>query len=168
MKGTGGFLLYLDFDGCLHHDHCLWHPRIGPYLSVPEGGGYVLFQHAELLERALRPYPRVEIVLATAWVLRYGWSRTTKYLRPALRSRVIGATFHSSMNKTEFSELPRGVQVQRDVERRKPRSWVAIDDDFQGWPEASLDRYVRTHKQNGISDPIAFARLQQKLVEMFG
>lgn len=166
MRGTNGHVLYLDFDGCLHHQNCLWHPLIGPYLSTPEGGNYVLFQHAELLEKTLEPYPKVEIVLSTAWTLRYGWSRTSKYLRPRLRSRVIGATFHSLMSKSDFSELPRGVQVLRDVQRRKPQSWVAIDDDFSGWPEATLDRYVRTHERDGISDPEALWNLKQKLSEM--
>ena len=70
MKGTGGHVLYLDFDDTVHHENCLWHPRVGPYLSVPEGKGYVLFQHAELLEQLLLPYPDVQIVLSTAWVLR--------------------------------------------------------------------------------------------------
>lgn len=64
MKGTGELILYLDYDGVLHHENCLWHPKIGAYLSAPDG--YVLFQHAELLEQLLAPHPQVQIVLSTA------------------------------------------------------------------------------------------------------
>jgi len=57
VKGRGERLLYLDFDGVLHHENVLWHPRIGAYLSAPDG--YVLLQHAELLKRMLALYPQV-------------------------------------------------------------------------------------------------------------
>lgn len=29
--GRGELILYLDFDGVLHHENVLWHPRKGPY-----------------------------------------------------------------------------------------------------------------------------------------
>lgn len=31
VKGLGQPILYLDFDGVLHPEHCYWHPRKGPY-----------------------------------------------------------------------------------------------------------------------------------------
>ena len=164
MRGTGELILYLDFDGVLHHENCLWHPKIGAYLSAPDG--YVLFQHAELLERLLEPYQQVLIVLSTTWVQRFGCSKTAKNLRPALRSRVIGATFHRNMREHEFTALPRGLQVYSDVVKRQPRDWLAIDDANEGWPEHSLQNYVRTHRQDGISDPTVLAELQKKLREM--
>ena|SRR5450830_205965 len=164
MKGTGELLLYLDYDGVLHHENCLWHPKIGAYLSAPDG--YVLFQHAALLEQLLAPYPQVQIVLSTAWVRRYGCSKAAKNLRPALRSRVIGATYHSSMREHEFTALPRGLQVCSDVVRRRPRDWLALDDMDEGWPEHSLPNYVRTHEQEGISDLAVLAEFQEKLGRM--
>ncbi len=164
MRGKGELILYLDFDGVLHHENCLWHPKIGAYLSAPDG--YVLFQHAELLERLLAPYQQVLIVLSTTWVRRFGCSKTAKNLRPALRSRVIGATFHRNMREDEFTALPRGSQVYSDVVKRQPRDWLAIDDANEGWPEHSLRNYVRTHKQDGISDPAVLAELQKKLGRM--
>ena len=164
MKGRGELLLYLDYDGVLHHENCLWHPKIGTYLSAPDG--YVLFQHAELLEQLLAPYPHIKIILSTSWVLRYSCSKAAKNLRPGLRSRVIGATNNSNMRKHEFSALPRGLQVWSDVIARKPRDWLAIDDMDEGWPERSLPNYVRTHKQDGISDPAVLAEFQKKLGRM--
>ena len=166
MKGKGELILYLDFDGVLHHQNCLWHPKIGPYLSAPEG--YVLFQNAELLEKLLAPYPQVQIVLSTSWVLKYSYSEAAKNLRSGLRSRVIGATFNSNMRKHEFSALPRGLQVWSDVVKRKPRDWLAIDDANEGWLEHSLRNYVRTHKKDGISHPAVLAEFQEKLGGMCG
>ena len=165
MKGTGGLILYLDFDGVLHHENVLWHPRIGAYLRAPDG--YVLFQHAELLERLLEPYPQVQIVLSTSWVRRYGVTKSAKNLRPALRQRVIAATYHSAMNEDAFTAQPRGVQVLNDVRRRQPLAWLALDDDHVDWPTEALDHYVRTHEQAGISDPAVLAVLERKLFEMF-
>ena len=164
MKGTGDLVLYLDFDGVLHHENCMWHPKIGAYLSAPEG--YVLFQHAELLEQVLAPYPNVKIVLSTSWVRHYGCSKTAKNLRPGLRSRVIGATYHSNMREYEFTELSRGQQVCSDVMRRRPRDWLAIDDVDEGWPEHALPHFVRTHEHQGISEPAVLAKLTEKLGRM--
>jgi len=168
VKGTGGYVLYLDFDGTIHHENCFWHARIGPYLNVPEGKEYVLFQHAELLEQLLLPYPHVQIVLSTAWVLRYGQSKTAKFLRPNLRSRVIGATFHSRMNEQAFTAKPRGLQVLEDVRRRRPRAWLAIDDNDEHWPLEALGQFVRTHDHDGISEPSVLEKLKQKLAQTFG
>jgi hypothetical protein len=86
MKAPAGrneLVLYLDFDGVLHHENCLWHPRRGAYLSAPER--YSLFQHAELLAHLLAPYPTVKIVLSTSWIRRYGVTASTKRLPMALQ-----------------------------------------------------------------------------------
>ena len=162
--GRGKLILYLDYDGVLHHENVLWHPKIGAYLSAPEG--YVLFQHAELLDSLLEPYPDVRIVLSTSWVRSYGCDKAAKNLRPALRSRVIGATFHSRMDKQAFADAPRGLQVWSDVLRRQPRDWLAVDDDFHGWPAWCLDKYVRTHEHQGIREPNVLKELKQKLALM--
>ena len=166
MKGAGELVLYLDYDGVLHHENVLISPSKGPRLSAPDG--YVLFQHAELLEQILAPYPAVLIVLSTSWVRRYGCTKAAKNLRPALRSRVIGATFHSRMDEQQFSEAPRGMQVWSDVLRRKPRDWLALDDDWLHWPKWCLDKYVRTHEHEGISDPGVEKEIREKLARMAG
>ena len=165
MRGTGELVLYLDYDGALHHHNVLWHPHIGPYLScVPDGS--VLFQYAELLEQVLVPYPHLKIVLATAWVRRYGCAHSAKHLRPSLRARVIGATFHSRMDEGEFGTLPRGEQVWNDVLRRKPRGWLALDDDGLDWPDWCLANFIQTHANEGISDAAVLAELKAKLAAL--
>lgn len=165
MNGTGQLVLYLDFDGVLHHENCLWHPRKGAYLVAPER--YSLFQHAPLLEQMLAPYPDMQIVLSTSWVLQYGCSGTTKRLPPALQARVIGATFHSQhMRADDFRYVPRGQQVVEDVMRRRPRDWLALDDNEEGWPLEHAHRHVHTHMYEGISDSDVQAEFKRKLKEM--
>jgi len=161
MKGHGGQVLYLDYDGVLHHENCYWRQGFGAYLVAPSQ--YRLFQHVDLLAELLEPYPAVEIVLSTSWVRRLRFSHTAKRLPPSLRRRVVGATFHTWMNEDEFTNLPRGVQVWNDVVRRKPLTWLAIDDDHIGWPDWCLDNYVQTHETEGISEPAVTAELVQKL-----
>ena len=164
--GQGDLILYLDYDGVLHHENVLWHPRIGAHLCAPEE--YLLFQHAELLETLLEPYPGVRIVLSTSWVRRYGCNKAAKNLRPALRARVIGATFHSRMDEEAFAAASRGMQVWSDVLRRKPRDWLALDDDYLHWPAWCRDKYVRTHEHEGISSPQVLTEFKQKLSSMCG
>lgn len=160
--GRNGLVLYLDFDGVLHHENCLWHPRKGAYLVAPER--YKLFQHAELLAQMLSPYPEVQIVLSTSWVRRYGMSTTAKRLPAALRSRVAGATFHSRhMRKDDFMLMPRGQQVHEDVLRRRPRDWLALDDDAEGWPPESAGKFIQSHDTEGISHPLVLEQLKAAL-----
>ncbi len=63
-RGRGELVLYLDFNGVLHHENCLCHPRKGPYLCAP--AGHTLFQHVALLQELLFAYPDVRIVLSTS------------------------------------------------------------------------------------------------------
>jgi hypothetical protein len=162
--GRGSLLLYLDYDGVLHHEDVWWHARIGPYLRAPDE--YKLFQHLTLLETLLAPFPQVNIILSTSWVRRYGCSKTAKELGPRLRQRVLGATFHSQMNEDLFMAMPRGRQVWEDVLRRKPRDWLALDDDGDGWLPESAEHFVKTHDHDGISDPQVLATFRTKLEAM--
>ena len=165
MKGTGELVIYLDFDGVLHHENCLWSPTKGPYLSAPSR--YKLFQHAELLAKVLEPSPEVKIVLSTTWIRRYGLDTSAKRLPASLQARVIGGTFHSRhLPEDEFRYLSRGQQVTADVTRREPRDWLALDDDGEGWHSSHLNHLVQTHMYEGISDPEVLANLKQKLAAM--
>lgn len=167
-KGAGEPILYLDFDGVLHHEAVYWSPSKGPYLKAEQrSSGHVLFQHAPLLVEMLDPYPAVKIVLSTSWVRTYGCYKAAKRLPPPLRERVIGATFHSRMNENSFITLPRGVQISNDVRRRQPGSWLALDDDWVGWPTDCLDHYVRTDEVLGISAPDVRAQIAETLSSIF-
>lgn len=165
MKGTSGLVLYLDFDGVLHHENVRISNKHGPFLQAPER--YKLFQHAELLAELLAPHPAVQIVLSTSWALRYGVTAAAKRLPGALQRRVIGGTFHNRfMHKQEFLDTHRGQQVGTDVHRRQPTDWLALDDDEEGWHPSHLSHFVQTHQYEGISDPEVLAKIKQKLEAM--
>lgn len=161
LRGRGELVLYLDFDGVLHHENVLRHPRRGIYLGAPPE--FTLFQHAALLEALLQPYPAIRIVLSTSWVRVFGYSRSVKRLPPGLQEKVIGATYHSRMNEQRFTQLPRGVQVLEDVARREPRDWLAVDDTGDGWPKEHLQRLVLTDERLGLSAPGTAERLSARL-----
>lgn len=164
LRGRGELVLYLDFDGVLHHENVLRHPRRGVYLGAPPE--FTLFQHAPLLETLLEPYPAVRIVLSTTWVRVLGYSRSVKRLPTGLRERVIGATYHSRMNEQRFTQLPRGVQVLEDAARREPLDWVAVDDTGAGWPQEHLQRLILTDEQLGLSAPGLAEELTSKLRQL--
>jgi hypothetical protein len=149
-KGSGETVLYLDYDGVLHHENVLWHPRRGVYAGPP---GFVLFEHALLLEELLEPFPKVRIVLSTSWVRVFSFSRALERLPQGLRQRTIGATFHSQMDQEIFASKPRGRQVMEDVARRSPKAWLALDDTDEGWPAEIRDRVLITDECLGISAP---------------
>lgn len=160
-------IIYLDYDGTIQPENVFWHPRRGAYLS-PEYAGHRLFEHSNLLEALLEPFPGVRIVLSTSWVKTYGFTGAAKRLTPGLQSRCIGSTFHSRMDRTEFDSMPRGQQVIEDVWRRKPTAWVALDDDSDGWPPSATENLVLTHPVDGIAHPPVLALLTRRLEQQFG
>lgn len=160
-KGQGGVVLYLDFDGVLHHEDVWFHPRRGVYIRTP---GYRLFEHVPLLEAALAPFPEVKIVLSTSWVRYRRFSDSAKRLGPVLREKVIGATYHTRMNRQGFESLPRGIQVLNDVARRRPKSWVALDDDLENWIPEYRDYLIHCDNVLGLSAPGVLDALKTRLL----
>lgn len=167
MRGTKKDVLYVDYDGVLHHENVFYHPRIGPYLPAMVPDHYKLFQHLPLLEELLQPYPHVHIVLSTSWSKKHGLASAAKNLGHTLRHRVIGGTYHTRMKEQEFLDKPRGVQVVEDVMRRKPENWLALDDDYEGWPAEYLENYIRTHPTEGISADRVCAEIRTKFSQFF-
>lgn len=134
------------------------------YFSV-DHAGHNLFENSGFLVEALAPYPEVAIVLSTSWVRVLSYSQAKAYLPDALRSRVIGATFHSAMNKFEFDAMTRGAQVLADATRRAVTGWVALDDDDEGWVGPASKHLVLTKGHKGLSAPETVAELSDKLRE---
>ncbi|MGA8008086.1 MAG: HAD domain-containing protein [Thiomonas sp.] len=161
--GQGRRVLYLDFDGVLHHENVYRHPTRGPVLHAP--AEFRLFQHAELLANLLEPYPDIAIVLSTSWVRVLDFHRSRKRLIEPLRERVIGATFHRRhmRDQWKFMDLPRGIQVLADVQRRQPAAWLALDDDGEGWPDLFRGHLILTDPVHGISAPKVLTEIRRKL-----
>lgn len=165
-KGRGQHVLYLDFDGVLHHEDVWRHPHRGLYFG-PKGVGHTLFENALLLEHLLAPYTNVLIVLSTSWAPSLRYSCAVSKLPPGLKARVVGATFHTRMNRNLFDSLTRAHQVLDDVDRRQPGAWVAVDDAL-GWPKESLPHFVPSNPVAGIAAPEVARDLVTKLQLQFG
>ena len=159
-------VLYLDFDGVLHPHPVYRHPKRGMHFGVTHQR-HALFENAGLLVEALAPYPDVAIVLSTSWVRTLGFSRAKSFLPSVLSSKVIGASFHSRMDKLEFDAMPRGNQVLADATRRSVTRWLALDDDEEGWLTSAPLHVVATHKTLGINEPQVANVLAEKLRAQF-
>jgi len=145
-----GSALYLDFDGVLHDENVYFHPRRGIYIKTP---GRTLFEWMPILEGLLLPHPEVSIILSTSWVRVFSFDFAKNQLSQALQERVIGATYHRrEMRKAWFDSLPRGVQIEKDVYRRAPKAWFAVDDDAVGWPAWCRNNLILASGAHGISD----------------
>lgn len=173
MPRSADVILYLDLDGVVHHEKVLWHPRKGIYMSPYEAAGHTLFEWVHLLEEILEPYPAVALVLSSTWCIRPGYSATLKRFSPNMQARFIGGTYHKRVhgadpwNQAMFRGIPRGEQVQADALRRKPRHWIALDDDVEDWPESSRSQLVRCDGTTGLSDPKVQRDLKDKLLRCY-
>ncbi|WP_287803822.1 HAD domain-containing protein [Diaphorobacter sp.] len=166
-------VLYLDLDGVVHHEQVLWHPRKGIYMNPLEANGHFLFEWLPILESVLQPYPTIALVLSSTWCIRPRYSATLKRLPDSLRARFIGGTYHKRVhgvdpwNLSMFRATPRGVQVQEDAQRRKPRQWIALDDDLEGWPQSCRQNLVACDGTMGLSNPEVQRELKEKLHSCF-
>ncbi len=146
-------VLYLDFDGVLHPDAAYR----GPKRTVRMQHGQ-LFEWAPYLEQVIAPYPTLRIVLSTSWVRVLGYDRARSALPPPLRHRVIGAIYHSRIHgptrelRDSWSQLPRGMQIAQDVVRRRPGSWLAVDDAVDEFASVHHERLVPCRSDRGLGD----------------
>lgn len=157
-------VIYLDFDGVLHSDEVYQDHQGRVYLL----GHGQLFEHSPVLVEALAPYPDVRIVLSTSWVRLKGYGWVLKRLPKGLRERVIGATWHSDFGRDSEERFwwryaSRYRQILRDVQRRQPERWFAIDDDLEGWPDNDREHVVGCSPLVGLGGESAQARLKARL-----
>jgi hypothetical protein len=146
-----GQVLYLDYDGVLHHDAVYWSKQQGIHIRA---SGRILFEWAPILTELLASHPKVRIVLSTSWVRVRDFDFAKSKLPPALQVKVVGATFHRrETQKWEFDNMSRGAQIYADVLRRKPANWLAIDNDDKFWPAHCLEHLIKTQDDLGLSDP---------------
>lgn len=159
-------VLYLDYDGVLHPDS-VYRTRNG--IELLHRPAHSLFEHVPLLEAELQPYPEVKIVLSTSWLLiQGGYEHAKSQLSESLQERCIGGTYHRrEMRKTWFESMPRPDQVLRDVKRRQPARWVAVDDCPDEWPIWTSDHVVRADPVFGIRSPDVLQDLKLNLKRQF-
>lgn len=125
-------VLFLDYDGCLHSDDVY----LVDGVPVMRRSAARIFEHANLLESILAPYPDLRIVLSTSWVGTFSLIRAKLYLPDTLQRRVVGTTYEYRTDKREWDELSRFEQIIRYVNAKGLQSWLALDDDNNHWPES--------------------------------
>lgn len=153
-------LLYLNFDGVLHHANVEYTTATGPVMRAP---GQQLFAHAQLLADMLAPYPALRIVLTTRWHLSLGTDEAASLLPDELRKRVIGRLMSSGQSRSHAT-LNRGAQILEDAANRGATSWLAIDSDVAAFPPEAWTHLVATDPATGLNDPSVIQTLKQKLM----
>ncbi len=164
-------VVYLDFDGVLHPDEVYLQRGQGVVLRSQWGH---LFMFAEKLEAALAPYPAVRIVLSTSWVPTLGFDQSKARLPAGLQARIIGATYHSSMDaptpwggpSIDWRGMARHQQILRHVRRHGVQDWIAIDDDVDDWPVSTRHRVIACDSDLGLGEIAAHAALLAALQEI--
>lgn len=183
-KHDGVPVLYLDFDGPLHHEDVWFKQEQPPFYRNPALGP--MFKHVPLLERVLASLPEVRIVLSTSWVRKKGFHYARRRLSAPVRERVIGATFHTEMlvsdsfyspygsgggygmrgNQCAFDRLTRYQQIAGDVSRRGVEHWLAIDDDVDTWPIFMQEHLVSVDGVMGLAEAGKADELQSRLAQL--
>jgi hypothetical protein len=62
-----------------------------------------------------------------------------------------------------WQQASRYRQILRDVQRRQPTRWFAIDDDLEGWPANELTHVLACSPLTGLGDSSAQAELTARL-----
>lgn len=142
-------VLYLDFDGVLHHSFVMC-GKGNPAQPVLDEPGYSLFQYQSVLADMLRPTD-VVIVLSTSWanLPNHSTAWAKKWLCPDLQDRVVGRTADVWSGLRAFRALPRGHQVFKHAQQFKPARWIALDDDSSGF-DAIPNHFIHTHWRDGL------------------
>jgi hypothetical protein len=143
-------ILFLDFDGVLHPDAAFKTRR-----GIELRGEGELFMWAPILEKLLSECPQTQIVLSTSWVRQLDFKRAKKRLSESVQDRVIGATYHSTMesgpDSTPWMRRTRWQQIAIYLARNKIQDWIAVDDDDAGWPDDQRHRLLRCDPQTGLA-----------------
>lgn len=152
-------VLYLDFDGVLHPDAV--YNNQGRFEL--RAAGHELFEAAPLLEQLLAPYPAIQLVLSTSWVRILGLEAARAQLPNGLAARVVGSTWHPAFHQFEWLHMPRHEQIARHLASHNIRHWVAVDDDYQEWPDSMASRLVRVSSELGLQDETDQVALSEAL-----
>lgn len=157
-------ILFLDFDGCLHHfDVVVERTPDGKSFPAMRGPGK-LFEWAPLLEHAIAGIPDIQIVISSGWVWWFGLDFCRAALPPSLSTKVVSATWQGSENMPlGWVHLPRVEQVKLHARRHGIAHWVALDDDVTGLSDDDRQNFVVCDPEKGMSDQNAALELAIKL-----
>lgn len=160
-------LLFLDFDGVLHHENVTLkpcHPAERRHLKPAESRflthdsklakGKSLFEHADRLADMLVPFPHVKIVISSSWREHFRPDKLMSFLPEALASRVIGQTPVYDKYGGVGSRLLE-VLAYLHGNGLADQPWIALDDQAQlFWDDTENppDNLIITNACDGITE----------------
>jgi hypothetical protein len=130
-------VLFLDFDGVLH--------PVGGTLPQQR------MEKLPLLEALLREpgLQAVGIVISSTWRLIHTPAQLRSMFAPDLRRRVLGCTPQLERHLTSqrrHEDIAAWLRLHPEV-----NEWVALDDDFHGFPASAHGRTVFTNGDTGLT-----------------
>ena len=137
-------LLFLDFDGVLH----------------PAGGEAQHFVNLPRLERLLREYPKVDLVISSAWQDGHTLEELKGFFSEDVAARIIGVTRSVDPDHEAESRYDQIAMYVRCL-RHGPMAWVALDDAAHEFPDCCT-QLVLCDSARGFDDE-AETRLRSAL-----
>lgn len=109
-------ILFLDFDGVLH-----------PYFLQNTDKH---FMYINKLEKVLREYPKVNVVISSSWRINNSLEQLKQYFAPDIRNRIIGVTPEIKVSVFESRDGIREKEINLYLqENNLNNKWIALDDD---------------------------------------
>lgn len=147
-------ILFLDFDGVLHPDYETY--------DLPN---YQIFCRLPQLERVLRDFPSVDIVISSMWRYQFTLDQLRARFSPDIAFRIIGKLPQSEYFDSSYVRARREKEITSwliDAERTA-ESWVALDD--CAWHfHLYRDHLVVCNGYTGLNDQ-AEARLRALMLD---
>jgi hypothetical protein len=144
--GDSSDLLFRDVDGVLH----------------PVGMDYSFssrfFRHLPRLERLLREFDSVDVVISSDWRRAESIEQLQRYFSADIQHRIIGATPQIDPHVVVYHRRHLEIQAWLDGNGRSDAEWVALDD----WPsnfESCFTRLVLTDPKRAF-DQDSFQELR--------
>lgn len=138
-------ILFLDFDGTTH-----------PFDGKEEN----LFSCLPRVEKVLREFPLVQVVISSWWRATDNLDMLRSYFSEDIRKRVIGSTPLEEESDCDMYSTVLTVakpRYQEILEWMKLNAytgpWVALDDDYRSFPEECAN-FIRCDSDIGVDEAI--------------
>ncbi|NRR32201.1 hypothetical protein HSX11_18660 [Oxalobacteraceae bacterium] len=144
LRPRGDTILFLDFDGVLHPDPCRYQSDT--------------LCHLPRLEKILRDFPDVEVVISSAWRQDQTIDDLRTYFSADIAQRIIDVTpdWHEVQHLFKrIGPYERQVEIEGWIEQSgwPQMRWIAIDD-RPYWFQPGLENLVCCETKVGLTDEL--------------